>query len=71
MISITLSKRRRDCILGSKDSHRLGHLVGAVNFYGDGREELVRGQARKPRYRGSSRNKGFRSASVGHERMLI
>jgi hypothetical protein len=34
MISITLSKRRRDCILGSRDSHRLGHLVGAVIFEG-------------------------------------
>lgn len=44
MISITLSKRRRGCILGSKDSHRLGHLVGAVNFYGDGREEFGRGR---------------------------
>jgi hypothetical protein len=71
MISITLSKRRRDCILGSKDSHRSGHLVGAVNFYGDGREELGRGQARKLRYRGSSRNKGFRSAPASHERVLI
>ena len=71
MISITLSKKKRDCILGSKDSHRLGHLVGAVIFCGDGREELGRGQARKPRYRGSSRNKGFRSAPASHERMSI
>ena len=29
---MTLSKRRRDCILGSRDSHRSGHQAGAVFF---------------------------------------
>ena len=44
MISITLSKRRRDCILGSKDSHRSGHLVGAgrvISFAGEHSMSIV------------------------------